>query len=76
MVINTYPLPIIGETIQYLEGFHYVTALDINMGSYTITLLPSSQDMMKIVTEFSESRYKCLPMRMCALGDILQSQSG
>ena len=34
----------------------------------------TSQDMMKIVTEFGTFRYNCLPMVMCAPGDIFQAK--
>ena len=44
------------------------------MGYYTIRLFPTSQDMTTIVTEFEKLRYKCLPMGMCASGDILQDK--
>ena len=40
------------------------------MGSYTIRLSPTSQDMTKIVTEFGKFKYNFLPMGMCASGDI------
>ena len=70
---NLYPLPRIGETIQQLEGFQYLTALYLNMGYYNIRISLASQDMTKIVTEFGKFRYNCLPMGMCALGDIFQS---
>ena len=32
----------IGKNLQQLEGFQYVTALDINMGYYNIRLSPAS----------------------------------
>ena len=69
-----YPLPRIGEKIQHLEGFQYATVLYLKMGYYTIRLLPTSQDMTKIVNEFRKFRYNCHPMGMCALGDIFQAK--
>ena len=42
------------------------------MGYYTIRISPAIQDMTAIVTEFGKLRYNCLPMGMCALGDIFQ----
>ena len=57
-----------------LEGFQYATALDINMGYYTIRLPPTSQDMAKIVTEFGKFRYNRLPLGMCASGYIFQAR--
>ena len=44
------------------------------MGYYTIRLYPDSQDMTTIVTEFGKFRYNCLPMGMCASGDIFQAK--
>ena len=57
-----------------MEGFHYETTLDINTGSYTIRLLTTSKYNMEIVTEFGKFKYNCLPMGMCASGDILQDK--
>ena len=74
LVRNPHPLPIIGKTMQQLEGFQYSTTLDINMGYYTIRLLCVSQDMTTIVTEFCRFRYTRLPMGMCALGGIFQAK--
>ena len=50
LVINMYPLPRIGETMQKLEGFKYVTVLYLKMGYPFIRLSPASQDMTTIVT--------------------------
>ena len=60
--------------MQQPEGFHYATALDLNMGYYTIRLSPASQDMTMIVTEFGKFRYHRLPMGMGASGDIFQAK--
>ena len=63
-----------GETMQQLEGFQYTTALDINMGYYTIRLYPASQYMTTTVTKFGKFRYNCLPMGMCVSVDIFQAK--
>ena len=60
--------------MQKLEGFQYATALDLNIGYYTIRILPDSQYVKTIVTEFGKFRYNCLPMGMCTSVDILQSK--
>ena len=60
--------------MQQLEGFQYATALDINMGCYTIRISPASQKLSTIVTEFGKSRYNRLPMGMCASGYIFQAK--
>ena len=50
-----------------MEGFQYVTALDLNMEYYKIRLFTASQDITTIVTEIGKLRYKCLSMIICAL---------
>ena len=62
LVRKPYPLLRICKTMQQLEVFHYATALDINMGYYTIRLSSASQDMMMIVAEFGKFEYNRLPM--------------
>jgi hypothetical protein len=42
-----YPIPRIADTLQQLEGFQYASALDLNMGYYTIRLTPGAKDMTK-----------------------------
>ena len=74
LVRKPYQLSIIGNTIQQLEGFHYVTALYINMGYYTIRFFNMSQEMTTIVTKFGKFGYNRLPMGMCASGDIFQDK--
>ena len=56
LVRKQHPLPRIGETIQKLEGFQYATALDLNMGYYTLRLSPANQYMPTIFTEFGKLR--------------------
>ena len=74
LVRKLYPPPRIVKTMQKLEGFQYATALYLNMGYYTIRLLPASQDMTRIATKFDKFKYNCLPMRMYASVDIFQAK--
>ena len=69
-----YLSPRIGENMQQLEGFQYETALDLNMGYYTISISPARQKTTSIVTEFRKFRYNSLPMVICASGDIFQAK--
>ena len=57
-----------------LVGLHYVKGLYLNMVLYTIRIYPAIQDTTTIVTEFEKFGYNCLPMGMCAAGDILQAK--
>ena len=54
IVRNSYNLPIICETMHKLEVFQYETALDINIGYYTIYIFPGSRDLPTIVTEIDK----------------------
>ena len=74
IVRKPYPLPRIGETMQQLEGFQFASAIDLNMGYYTIELSPDTKDITTIVTEFGKFRYNKLPMGMIASSDIFQAK--
>ena len=60
--------------MQKLEVFQYGTALDLNMGYYTIRISPASQYKTTIFTESGKFRYIRLPMGMCASRDIFQAK--
>jgi hypothetical protein len=49
IVCKSYPIPKISTTLQELEGFTYVTTLDLNMGYYTIRLDPTAAEMCTII---------------------------
>ena len=74
IVRKPYPIPRIGETMQQLDGFQFATALDLNMGYYTIQLDAKSKDITTIVTEFGKFRYNVLPMGLVSSGDIFQAK--
>ena len=68
-----YPLPRMSKRTQNIEGFQYVTSLDVNMGYCNIRILSAIQDTTKIVTEFGKLGYNHLPMVLCASGGIFQA---
>ena len=74
IVCKPFPIPRIADTLQQLEGFTFATALDLNMGYYTIPLAECSKDVTTIVTEFGKFRYTCLPMGMVISGNVFQSK--
>jgi hypothetical protein len=49
IVRTPYPIPKISTILQELEGFTYDTALDLNMGYYTIRLDPMASKMCTII---------------------------
>ena len=74
IVRKPYSLPRIADTLQQLEGFKYASAIDLNMGYYTIPLAECSKDITTIVTEFGKFRYKALPMGMNISADVFQAK--
>ena len=42
IVRNPFPIPRISDTLQQVEGFTFATALDLDMGYYTIPLAECS----------------------------------
>lgn len=61
-----FPIPKIQDMLQKLEGFRYATALDLNMGYYTIRLNPDAQRLCTIVLPWGKYKYLRLPMGVSA----------
>jgi len=74
IVRRPFPIPKISTTLQELEGFTYATALDLNMGYYTIRLDPMAVEMCTIIFPFGKYSYLRLPMGMSGSADIFQSE--
>ena len=74
LVRKPYPIPKISGIMQELEGFQHATALDLNMGYYTIRLDPGSQDMCTIITPWGKYKYLRLPMGIMCAPDIFQEK--
>ncbi len=74
MVPKPYPIPKISTILQELEGFTYVTALDLNIGYYTIRLDPTASKMCTIIFPWVKYSYKRLPMGFGGSADIFQAQ--
>ncbi len=76
IVQKPYPIPKISTTLQELEGFTYATALDLNVGYYTIRLDPEATKMCTIISPWCEYSYQRLPMGFAGLADIFQAEMG
>ena len=57
-----------------MEGFYYATALDLNMGYYTIRLDPEASKICTIIFPWGKYSYKRLPMGFGGSADIFQAQ--
>ena len=74
LVREPFPIPKIQDLLLGLEGFMFVTTLDLNMGYYHIELSPFSQDVCTIVLPWGKYRMKRLPMGLCNSPDIFQEK--
>ena len=57
-----------------LEGLHYATSLDLNMGYYHIQLGKNSSNLYTIILPWVKYCYKCLPMVDYNSPDIFQQK--
>ncbi len=64
--------------LQELEGFTFATALNLNMGYYTIRLDPDvdpdASRICTIIFPWGKYSYKRLPMGIAGSPDIFQSK--
>ena len=60
--------------LQELEGFTYATALDLNMGYYTIRLDPDSSKICTIIFPSGKYSYLRLPMDIACSPDTFQAK--
>ncbi len=49
LVRTPFPIPKISMVLQEIEGFSFATALDLNMGNYTIRLDPDASKICTII---------------------------
>ncbi len=60
--------------MQELEGFTFATALDLNMGYYTIRLDSDASKICTIIFPWGKYSYKRLPMGIAGSPDIFQAE--
>jgi hypothetical protein len=58
LVRKPFPIPIINTVLQEMEGFSFATALDLNMGYYTIRLDPDASKICTIIFPWGKYSYK------------------
>ena len=74
-IIRTpFPLPKISSILQVLEGLTYATAIDLNMGYYTIRLDLDAQNICTSVLPWGKYYYLRLPMGIAGAPDIFQEK--
>jgi hypothetical protein len=66
----------LSNTFQEIKGFTYATALDLNMGYYTIRLDPKAAKMCTIIFPWGKYSYLRLPMGFAGSADIFKVEMG
>ncbi len=74
IVRNLFPIPKISTVLQQLAEFTYATALDLNMGYYTIRLDPDASKICTIIFPWGKYSYLRLPMGIVCSPDIFQAK--
>ena len=74
IIRKPYPIPKIGDILQKLEGFQWATALDLNMGYYTIRVEETSQKILTLILPWGKYQYLRLPMGLANSPDIFQEK--
>jgi hypothetical protein len=70
IVTKPYHIPKISTTLQELKGFTYATALELNMGYYTIRLHPPVSKMCTIMFPWGKYSYQRFWMGFTGSADI------
>ena len=74
IVRDPFPIPKSRTVLQDLEGFMNATALDMNMGYYTIRLDPDLSKIWTIILPWGKYSYLQLPMYIVCSPDIFQAK--
>jgi hypothetical protein len=74
LVRKLFPIPKMITVLQVLEGFTFATALDLNMGYYTIRLDLDASKTCTIIFLWGKYSYKHLPMCIAGSPDIFQGK--
>jgi hypothetical protein len=72
LVRKPFPIPKLSMVLQELERFTFATALDLNMGYYTIRLDPDASRICTIIFPWGKYSYERLPMGIAGFPDIFQ----
>jgi len=74
--MKPFPIPKISTVtvFQELEGFTFATALDLNMGCYTICLNPDASKICAIIFPWEKCSYLRLPMGIAGSPDTFQAK--
>jgi hypothetical protein len=62
---NTYPLPLIGKTLERISRARVYIKLNIRQAFYRIRISEKSENLTTFRTRFGQYKYKVLPFGLC-----------
>jgi len=74
VVRHPFPLPSIQDTIRIMSKFTYCTTLEMNMGYWSIPMLPELQRICTIILPWGKFSYTCLPIGLAPSPDVYQEK--
>ena len=74
IVRTPWPIPKICNVLQELEGFTFVTLIDLNIGYWTTCLDPDAQKTCTIILPLGKYSYMRLPMGVAGSPVIFQEK--
>jgi hypothetical protein len=74
LVRKPFPIPKISTVLTEIGGFSYSTALDLNMGYYTIRLNLNASKICTVIFPWGKYSYTRLPMGIAGSPDIFQEK--
>ena len=72
LVRHPYPMPKLANLFQRMEGFDYISALDLSLGFYHVGLSEQAQEMCTTVFPWGKYAYMRLPMGISIAPDVFQ----
>src|SRR5210317_1496078 len=69
-----FPIPKIQDILHKMQGFQWVTSLDLNMRYYHIVLDPDARKYCTIILPWGKHEDLQLSMRLCNSSDIFQEK--
>ncbi len=74
LVRKPFLIPKISTVLQEIGGFSYASALDLNIGYYTIRLDSDASKICTIIFPWGKYSYRRLPMGLACSSDIFQEK--
>ena len=72
VVRHPYPIPKLSDLFHRIDGFNYMSALDLSLGFYHVELSERSKEICTTIFPWGKYQYERLPMGLSVSPDIFQ----